>query len=74
VSTAIVALWLLAQHQLGLALIVMFLPPDLVSLALVFFVDLRPIQVSGMGKYLHRQTTRALLQHWPELLMAVRIP
>jgi hypothetical protein len=59
VCTALVALWLLAAHRLLSAVVVMFVPPILISVALVFFADLGAIRDSSLGKYLSWYVTRA---------------
>lgn len=46
VRSAILSLWLLAGHRLAVALLVMFLPPILMSIALVLWADVTAIRDS----------------------------
>jgi hypothetical protein len=57
ISTAIIAIDLLWQHQLGTALVIGFVPPILVSFAIIEEVDLEPYRRSRMGAYLRRYMT-----------------
>jgi hypothetical protein len=57
VSTAIIAIDLFWQHELGPALVIGFLPPVLVSFAILQEVDLEHYRRSGMGAYLRRYMT-----------------
>ena len=56
-STALIAIDLLWRHQLGTALVIGFVPPILVSFALIQEVDLDGYRRSGMGAYLRRYMT-----------------
>jgi hypothetical protein len=57
ISTAIIAIDLFWQHQLGTALVIAFVPPILVSFAIIEEVDLDRYRRSGMGAYMRRYMT-----------------
>ena len=57
-STAIASLVLLARHQLGLALVVMWCPSVIVSVAMIRFGDFSRTRDDAVGAYLRRYMTR----------------
>jgi len=58
--SAVAALWLLDEHRLWAALLVMFVPAILASVMLLSVADLTAIQDSSMGRYLRRHMTRSV--------------
>jgi hypothetical protein len=54
------SLCLLWRHQLALALVVMLVPPILISLLLMRFADLEPYRQSAFGKYFARSMSHAM--------------
>jgi hypothetical protein len=59
VTTAVLSLWLLAEGRLALALLVMFLPPVIVSVVVMRSVSLEDIKASALGRYVLRYMTPA---------------
>jgi len=57
-STAIASLLLLGRHRLGLALLVMWIPSVLVSIALIRRCDFARTRDAAVGAYLRRYMTR----------------
>ena len=59
ILTAVLSLFLLAQHRLGLALLIMWAPSVIVSALFVRFGDFTRIRDSSLGAYLRRHMTPA---------------
>src|SRR3990172_5919992 len=59
-STGILALYSFWQHDLIAALMVAFVPPILVSLLLVRFVQLDKYRQSAFGRYVSKYMTRRM--------------
>lgn len=59
-GAAAVALYFLWQHELVIALVVMFAPPLLASLAILLWDDLEKYKQSAFGGYVRRYMTRAM--------------
>jgi hypothetical protein len=55
-----VALPLLWRHRLRAALIVMLVPPTLVSILIIRYADLEPYKRSPFGRYVERYMTREM--------------
>jgi hypothetical protein len=53
-------LYFLWRHQLAFALVVMLVPPVLVSLLLMRYADLEPYRQSAFGKYIARSMSHAM--------------
>jgi hypothetical protein len=60
ISTAVASLVLLAEHRLGLALVVMWGPSILMSALLVGFGSFSETKESPVGAYLRRYMTEAM--------------
>ena len=60
VGAAFGGLCLLWRYQLALALVVMLVPPLLVSLLLMRYADLEPYRQSAFGKYIARSMSHAM--------------
>jgi hypothetical protein len=54
------SLYPLWHHHLGLALLVMLVPPPVVSLLLMRFADLEPYRRSALGKYIGHSMSHAM--------------
>jgi hypothetical protein len=59
-SAAFGSLYFLWRHQLAFALVVMLVPPVLVSLLLMRYADLEPYRQSVFGKYIARSMSHAM--------------
>ena len=59
ISTAVASLWLLAEHRVLLGLVIMLLPPALVSAIVISTGDLESIKNSEVGRYLLQYMTSA---------------
>jgi hypothetical protein len=60
ISAAWGSLCLLWRHQLAIALVVMLVPPLLVSILLMRFADLEPYRQTAFGKYVARSMSHAM--------------
>lgn len=58
-SAGIVALYPLWQNNLLTGLLIMFIPPILVSFMLIRFVNLEKYKQSSFGKYVHQYMSRS---------------
>jgi hypothetical protein len=54
------SLYFLWRHQLGLALVVMLVPPPLASFLVMRYVNLEPYRQSALGKYIARSMSHAM--------------
>jgi hypothetical protein len=54
------SLCLLWRHQLALALVVMLVPPILISILLMRYADLEPYRQSAFGNYVARSMSHAM--------------
>lgn len=61
-GTGALALYLLWQRRLAAALIVMFVPAIVVSMALLKWANLEPIAASRLGRYLRDYMTGTMQQ------------
>ncbi|MBV8338848.1 MAG: hypothetical protein JO343_02765 [Candidatus Eremiobacteraeota bacterium] len=59
IAAGIVGLIPLWHHQVTLALLILFVPPIIVSLLLVRFADLEPYRTSKFGRYVASNMTPA---------------
>jgi len=57
IGAALASLWFFWQHKLLLGLFVHFAPPIIVSLIVVYGVDLEPQRQSAFGRYVKRMMT-----------------
>jgi hypothetical protein len=60
ISTALASLYLLWVHSVAAALLVAFVPPIVVSLILIRYVDLTAYRQSALGRYVRRYMTRPM--------------
>jgi len=60
IGAAFGGLCFLWRHQLAFALVVMLVPPLLVSLLLMRYADLEPYRQSAFGKYIARSMSHAM--------------
>ena len=60
ISAQIVSLYFFWRHALLPGLLVMFLPPILISLLIVRLVNLEPLKDSSVGRYLRHYMTPAM--------------
>jgi len=58
--TGFAAIYFLWMRQVVAALLIMFIPPMVVSFVLIRFVDLEKYKSSRFGKYVSRYMTRAI--------------
>lgn len=59
-SAGLLALYPLWRHRLGIALIIMVVPPALVSWFVIRCVDLERQRASAFGRYVRQYMTRAM--------------
>jgi hypothetical protein len=60
-ATSIVGIWLLAGHRLAWALVVMLLPPAVVSGYLMAFARLESLRASHFGQHVRRSMTASVI-------------
>jgi hypothetical protein len=60
VGSGLGSLYPLWHHHLALALVVMLVPPPLVSLLLMRFAELEPYRRSALGKYIAHSMSHAM--------------
>jgi hypothetical protein len=60
VGAGVGSLYPLWRHHLGFALIIMLVPPILVSFLLIRFANLEPYRQSALGKYVAQSMSRAM--------------